>query len=322
MKKLLLLLILFLSLTVFLALISGQYPHWGFTSLETLKKDEMALRLFLHLRLPRVITAVVTGMVLGGTGYIFQMIFSNPLVEPGILGVSGGGAFGAALSMLVFGGSAAAVQTGAGLFALLGLVFSWALSRSFRYGTPVLRLILAGIAVSSLFSAGLGVIKILADPLSQLPEIVFWLLGGLWGITSEDMNLLFIITIPLLCILWLLRWRVTLLSLGDVTSHTLGVSVRLERIGILILSAGAVASVIALTGLIGWVGLIIPHIARRLTRNSPSEAFTASLLTGGIFLLLCDSVSRLSPWGEIPLGVLTSLAGALIFSVIMVKRRG
>ncbi len=151
----------------------GRYPTPGFMSLERLTSDEMPRSLVFNLRLPRLLTAVLLGMSLSAAGAVFQMIFGNPLVEPGFLGVSQGASIGAAFSIIYLSHSALAVQISAALCAFLGLGLSYMLARRVRYGGWVLRLVLAGIAVSALFSAGVGVLKYVADPLSQLPEITF-----------------------------------------------------------------------------------------------------------------------------------------------------
>ena len=167
-----------LLVVVFLvSVFMGRYPGPGLMTLDRLSSDELARSLVFNLRLPRLLTAVLLGMSLSAAGVIFQMIFGNPLVEPGFLGVSQGASFGAAFSIIFLTHSAWAVQSSAALFAFMGLGLSYFIARRVRFGGWVLRLVLAGIAVSALFSAGLGVLKYVADPLSQLPEITFWLLG-------------------------------------------------------------------------------------------------------------------------------------------------
>ena len=172
-----------LLLVLILSVFVGRYPGPYWMSPATLWQDDMAQNLVFSLRLPRILTACLLGMTLAACGTILQMIFRNPLVEPGLLGVSQGAAFGAALSIIVLGASALLMQGMATAFACLGLAASAFLARRVRYGGSILRLILAGIAVSALFSAGVGLLKYLADPLTELPELVFWMLGGLWGVT-------------------------------------------------------------------------------------------------------------------------------------------
>ncbi|HEX7555514.1 MAG TPA: iron ABC transporter permease, partial [Leptolinea sp.] len=180
-----------LLLAAVFSLLIGRYPTVQISSPAAIAGDELATKLVLNLRFPRILTAILLGMSLSAAGLVFQMIFGNPLVEPGFLGVSQGASFGAALAIIVLGSSAWMVQTSATVFAIAGLAFSYFLAHRLRYGGWVLRLILAGIAVSALFSSGVGLLKYMADPLSQLPEITFWLLGGLASITwSQFLSIL------------------------------------------------------------------------------------------------------------------------------------
>jgi iron complex transport system permease protein len=280
----------------------------------------MARNLVLNLRLPRVLTACLLGMTLAACGSVLQMIFRNPLVEPGLLGVSQGAAFGAALSIIFLGGSALLMEGVATLFACLGLAFSYLLARRLRYGGWILRLILSGIAVSALFSSGVGLLKYLADPLTQLPEIVFWMLGGLWGVTWSD---LFYLLLPVsvgLVVVTLMRWRLNLLSLDDDTGFSLGASPGRERTVVLVAAVAATAAVVAVAGVVGWIGLLIPHVARRLTGADAQRALPASILLGGIFALVCDNLARTLLPGEIPLGILASFFGALLFMGMMLSK--
>jgi len=280
---------------------------------DRLSSDEIAWRLVVTLRLPRLITAILLGMTLSAAGTVFQLLFSNPLVEPGFLGVSQGAAFGAALSIVFLGGSALLTQSAAVIFALAGLGFSYLLAHRLRYGGWILRLVLAGIAVSALFSAGLGLLKYLADPLRQLPEITFWLLGGLASLTwGRLLSLLPAVVVGLLVII-LYRWRLNLLALSEETAFSLGAAPGRERWLLIFAAVLPTAALIAISGMVGWVGLIMPHIARRLFGAETRFSLPAAMLLGGLFTLLCDDLARTLLAGEIPLGILTSLFGALIF---------
>jgi iron complex transport system permease protein len=298
----------------------GRYPAPGLMSLERLAGDRLAQSLVFNLRLPRLLAAVLLGMSLAAAGAIFQMIFGNPLVEPGFLGVSQGASFGAAFSIIFLTHSAWAVQTSAALFAFLGLGLSYLIARRVRYGGWVLRLVLAGIAVSALFSSALGVLKYVADPLSQLPEITFWLLGGLWSLTwPQFLSILPAVTIGLL-VVYRMRWRINLLSLNDETAFSLGAAPGRERTLLLVAAVIATSAVISVAGMVSWVGLIIPHIARRLFGADARYVLPASLLIGASFTVLCDDLARVLFPGEIPLGILTSLIGAAIFVGLMVRQ--
>ena len=315
-RTILLLAIALLAIFGFSALV-GRYPAPGLLHISQLAGDELARRLLLNLRLPRLLTALLLGMTLSAAGMVFQLLFSNPLVEPGFLGVSQGAAFGAAFAIIFLGGSALVTQTSASIFALAGLGISYLLAHRLRYGGWIMRLILAGIAVSALFSAGLGLLKYLADPLTQLPEITFWLLGGLASLTwNKLLSVLPLILISLL-IIYIFRWRLNLLALNEQTSFSLGVNTGRERWALIFAAVLPTAALISISGMVGWVGLIIPHIARRLFRTDTRFSLPATMLLGGIFTMLCDDLARALFAGEIPLGILTSLFGALIFLALM-----
>lgn len=316
-KRSLLFLVLVLAAVFMLSTLLGRYPASGFLPFEHLIQDELAQRLVFNLRLPRLLTALLLGMTLSAAGVVFQLLFSNPLVEPGFLGVSQGAAFGAAFSIVFLGGSAIITQTSASFFALAGLGFSYLLAHRLRYGGWILRLVLAGIAVSALFSAGLGLLKYLADPLTQLPEITFWLLGGLASITWSKLLGILPVVLAGLAFVFLYRWRLNLLALNEQTSFSLGIAPGRERWLLIFAAVLPTAALISVSGMVGWVGLIIPHIARRLFRADSRFSLPAAMLLGGIFTMFCDDLARILIAGEIPLGILTSLFGALIFLALM-----
>lgn len=303
------------------SLFVGRYPAPYWTPPSLLESDELARRLILSLRLPRLLAAMMLGASLAAAGMAFQMVFRNPLVEPGLLGVSQGAAFGAALSILALGASPLVIELSAAAFALLGLTLSFVLARHIRYGGWVLRLILAGLAVSALFAAGVGVLKYLADPLSELPEITFWLLGGLWSVTWRDTLFLAPPVVLGLAVLLGLRWRLNLLTLSEETAASLGTRVNLERSLVLVGAVSAVAAATAVGGVVGWVGLLVPHMARRLFGADARHGLPAAVLMGAGFVLLCDNLARALVAGEIPLGILTSFFGAAGFAVLMMRTR-
>jgi iron complex transport system permease protein len=303
-----------------LSLFVGRYPGLMFLSPERLAGDELAQRLVLNLRLPRLLTAVMLGMSLAAAGSVFQMLFGNPLVEPGFLGVSQGAAFGAALSIVLLSNAAWLVQAMAALFAFLGLGFSYLLARRARFGGWVLRLVLAGIAVSALFSAAVGVLKYMADPLRQLPELTFWLLGALSSITWPQARSIMPVVLIALVVIYRMRWRLNLLSLDDATAFSLGVAPGRERALLLTAAVAATAAVVSVSGMVGWLGLIVPHLARRWFGADARHALPSAMLMGGLFAVVCDDLARTLLAGEIPLGILTSLFGALFFVAMMATR--
>ncbi|MCS7056119.1 MAG: iron ABC transporter permease [Thermoflexales bacterium] len=299
----------------------GRYPAPGLIAPSQLGEDELAARLVLNLRLPRLLAALLLGMALSAAGMVFQLLFSNPLVEPGFLGVSQGAAFGAAFAIIYFGGGALLTQTSAAAFALAGLGFSYLLARRLRFGGWVLRLVLAGIAVSALFSAGVGLLKYIADPLTQLPEITFWLLGSLASITwPKLLSVLPGVAVGLFVML-LFRWRLNVLSLKEETAFSLGAAPQRERMLLILAAVVPTAALISISGMVGWIGLIVPHIARRLFDADTRFGLPATMLLGGIFAMLCDDAARTLLAGEIPLGILTSLLGALIFLGLMMAQQ-
>ncbi len=311
----------FILLFVFvLALFSGRYPHPGIMNPKILFTDPLAWKLVFYLRLPRLLTSLFLGVSLAGAGMVFQMIFANPLVEPGFLGVSQGAAFGAAFAIIFLGSSAWLIQSSAAFFAIAGLGFSYYIAKRVNYGGWVLRLILAGIAVSALFSAGVGIMKYAADPMSQLPEITFWLLGGLWSITWREFFTVLPVSVISTVILLLMRWRLNILSLDDETAFSLGISPGSARLIFLISATAATAAVISVSGIVNWVGLIIPHIARKLFRSDTRQSLPAAMLLGGIFTIFCDTLARSVFAGEIPLGIFTSLFGAGAFIILLLNR--
>lgn len=305
---------------VLASLLLGRYPRAGWTDPRLLWTDNAAWRVFSAVRAPRVLAALMLGSALGGAGATLQMLFRNPLVEPGFLGVSQGAALGAGLAILCFGGGALAVQACAAGLAMAGLAASWLLARRLRYGGWTLRLLLAGIAVGAVFSAGLGLLKAVADPLKQLPDLTFWLMGGLGGANWPAVARFFPSWAVAMAVMVLMRWRVGLLSLGDDTAHSLGVAVAAERLLLMLAAAAAVASVTAVAGIVGWVGLLVPHLARRLAGADTRQSLPLAMLLGASFALVCDDAARALAATEIPLGILTSLAGTALFLHWMCRR--
>jgi len=303
-----------------ISLFIGRYPKPLLMPLSVLLHDQLGQNLVYNLRLPRLITSALLGMSLATAGGVMQMLFRNPLVEPGFLGVTQGAGFGAALSILFLTTAPLVVELSAAGFAIIGLLLSYFIARRIRFGGWVLRLVLSGIAVSAIFSAGLGILKYMADPTSQLPEIVFWLLGGLWSVTWTDLWYILPVVVIGLVIIYLMRWRLNLLSLSDETAFSLGVAVGRERTLLLAASVAVTAVVVSVAGIVGWIGLIIPHIARRIAGANAAAFIPVSMSLGAVFGIICDDLARVLTTGEIPLGIITSLIGAVIFLVMMTSQ--
>lgn len=318
-KRWLILIGVCLLLTLLFSAFIGRYPSPYWMPPWRLLHDNIAQQLVINLRLPRLMVALLLGASLSACGTVMQMIFRNPLVEPGFLGVSQGAAFGAALSILFFSRATFTIEIIATFFGMLGLFFSYYFSRRIHFGGWILRLVLAGIAVSALFSAGIGVLKYLADPLTELPDITFWMLGGLWSVTWRDLLYVLPLVLPGLVIAYLMRWRLNLLSLDDETAFSLGSTPSRERTLLLTAVVSATAAITSISGIVGWIGLIIPHISRRIFGVNGQYSLPGSMILGAIFSILCDNIARSLIAGEIPLGILSSFFGALLFLFLMMR---
>lgn len=273
--------------------------------------------LLMNHRLPRVILACMVGCSLSAAGASYQGVFQNPMAAPDILGASSGAALGAALAILLdLGGGMIIAFAFAGSLLTVGLVVY---TGSRTRGKRSLGLILAGIMIGSLVSSGTSFVKLVADPADQLPAITYWLMGSLNGTTPEDV--LFAL-VPMgigLGGLFVLRWRINLLTLGDEEAQTMGINARRMRILVIFCATLVTATAVSVSGVIGWVGLVIPHLTRRLVGNNYRYLMPASMLTGAIFLLLVDDLSRNLFATEIPIGILTALIGAPFFIFLMAK---
>ena len=314
------LLLALLPCLALLAVSLGRYPAAGFAPLRDLPHDPMLRAIVLDVRLPRVLLALLSGAMLAGAGFVFQMVFANPLVEPGFLGVSQGAALGASAVIVAWGWTPVGVQSAAAAGAILGLLATCLLARRFRFGGWILRLVLAGMAVSAVLGAALAFVKLVAEPTRDLQDITFWMMGGLWNASFPALASVAPPALAALAILYGMRWRLNLLSLADRTAHSVGLSPRRDKTLLLVAAAVGTASVISVCGLVGWVGLLVPHLARALFGADARRALPASILLGAALVLLCDTAARTLLPGEIPLGLLTSLLGAAGFCV-MVSRR-
>jgi iron complex transport system permease protein len=273
----------------------------------------------MDVRLPRIGAALLVGAGLSLSGACYQGVFRNPLVSPFILGVSAGAGFGAALAIL-FIPQVAAVSLSAFAFGILAVALCFVLSRSYT-AAPTLVLILSGIIVGALFSALLSLLKYVGDPESKLPVIEFWLLGSLSSISRRDLSVLLGVFIPCSTTLWLLRWRINLLALGDDEARALGVSPTRLRAVLIIASTLLAASTVAAAGIIGWVGLVVPHAARILVGADFRRVLPTSAALGACYLMLVDDLARTITQAELPIGVLTALVGAPVFAILLRRAR-
>lgn len=277
---------------------------------------------FFTIRAPRVIAALIVGAALAGAGCAFQGIFKNPMVSPDLLGASAGACFGAALGILLSFGSVG-IEIAAFVTGVIAVSASYLLSSAIgRRMGGVLVLVLSGLVVGNLFQAFTSAVKFLADPNSQLPEITFWLMGGLSAVRESDLAGL-VAAFVVGCVgLMALRWRLNVMALGDEEAASLGVDVRRTRLIVIGLATLLTASSVAVAGMVGWVGLIVPHMARFLVGPDHRSLVPASTLLGGTFLLLVDDVCRSIYTTEIPLSILTAILGAPLFVYLICKQRG
>lgn len=273
-------------------------------------------------RLPRLVAAVLVGSALAAAGATYQGMFRNPLVSPDILGVSAGAGLGAALgiflSLPVIG-----IQLLAFTFGLGTVFLVYVVSQAVRGHDPVLVLVLAGVVMGALAGACVSLLKVLADPYDQLPAITFWLLGSLASINLYDTAAALPLMVIGLVPLYLLRWRMNLMSLGDEEASALGVDVVKMRITFVCAATLITAAAVSISGIIGWVGLMIPHVARMLVGPGFSRLLPTAMMLGAGYLLLVDDLARTIAAIEVPLGILTAFLGAPFFIwLLATTRRG
>jgi iron complex transport system permease protein len=276
----------------------------------------------LQIRLPRLLACLLVGSGLALAGSSYQGLFNNPMVSPDILGASAGAGFGAAVGILL-GFDFIAIQALSFAGGLVAVLLAWVLAAGLcRRGDPVLMLVLVGILIGSMFTALISLTKYIADPYNKLPVITFWLLGSFASITPKDVRLAGI-PIVLGCIpLLLLRWRLNVLCMGEQEARTLGVNTGALRFSVIVCATLITAATVSMCGMVGWIGLVIPHLARLVVGPNHKILLPAAALMGGGFLLLVDDVARTAGSLEIPVGVLTALIGAPFFLFLLMRERG
>ena len=291
-------------------LLSGVLP------LEQTWTDNMAIAV-LNVRLPRILLACLVGCGLSAAGTGYQTVFQNPMAAPDILGASSGACFGAALAILT-GQSAVMITVFAFLASLLSVALVYLVGNHTR-GNRVVNLLLAGIMVGSLFSACTSYIKLVADPTNQLPQITYWLMGSLSGTRMGTVKFAAVCMAVGLVPLLLLRWRMNLLTLSPDEARAMGVHTDRLRLAVILSSTVLTAAAVSVSGMIGWVGLVIPHLSRRIVGSDCRRLMPMSCLFGAAFLLLVDNMARCLTATEIPIGILTAFVGAPFFIYLMVK---
>lgn len=310
-KNLIVIILLVVALLILVAvsMILGRY------SLQM--NDARNYTVLVNIRLPRILLAIMVGCSLSTAGCVFQNVFHNPMAAPDILGASSGACFGAALAILL-GCSKTGITLIAFAFSMLTIAVVYIIGNR-TAGNQTVSLLLAGIMVGSLFSAGTSYVKLVADPNNQLPAITYWLMGSLANSTLSDV---FKALIPMgigWVAIFLLRWRINLLTLSEDEAFSMGVNIRLLRLICVILASLLTAASISVSGMIGWIGLVIPHLSRKLVGDNAKILIPVTMLMGGTFLLLVDDLARNLLSTEIPIGILTAFIGAPFFITLMMK---
>jgi len=273
-----------------------------------------------NVRGPRVLAAALVGAALGAAGAAYQAMFRNPLVSPDILGVSSGCGLGASVAILL-GLPVALISGAAFIGGLAAVAVVMLVARRVGEHDPVLVLVLAGVAVGALLGAGISLVKLLADPSVQLPAITFWLLGGLNAVTRSDLGFAWpwLAAGTLLLVLW--RWRINLLSLPDDEAAALGVRVGRLRAGVVVGATLVTAAAVSMSGIVGWVGLVVPHVARLIAGPEFSRLLPLAMALGAGFVVAADTLARTLAAIELPLSVLTAAVGAPFFLWLLGRRR-
>lgn len=270
-----------------------------------------------NVRLPRVVAAALVGAALSTAGCAYQGMFRNPMVSPDLLGASTGAGFGAALGILL-GLGYGMTTTLSFAFGLLAVILAYLISRVSKI-QPTLAMVLAGVMISSLFTSGTSFIKLVADTTDQLPAITYWLMGSLTSVRGRDVRFAALPILLGLIPLLLLRWRINLLTLSEAEARSMGVDTRRLRLLVIFCATLMTAASVSISGMIGWVGLVIPHFCRMIFGYDYRRLLPASALLGGAFLMLVDDLARTIATSEIPLGILTSFVGAPVFLYLILS---
>lgn len=279
--------------------------------------DELKYNVVMQVRMPRILLSMIVGAGLACSGVSYQCLFGNPLVSPDILGVSAGAGFGASLAILAAAGTVT-IQSYALGFGLLAVGIVLIVSRV-RKKTEIFMLVLSGVIVSSLFEAFISIIKYIADPQDQLPAITVWLMGSLASASYKDVSVASFVILPCILILFTLRWKMNLLSLNEDEAKSLGVKVDKMRVIIIVVSTLMTAVSVSLCGIIGWIGLVIPHVGRFVVGNDHRDLIPSSILLGSTYLLIIDGIARTLSAAELPISILTAIIGAPFFAIMLRK---
>ncbi len=273
----------------------------------------------MNVRLPRILAAMLIGAALAAAGAGYQNLFRNPIVSPDILGVSAGAGFGASLAVMLNAG-AFGIQASAFIGGLVAVSLCFAIGQAINRHSLIV-LVLVGVVIAAFFQAMISVLKIVADPVDVLPVITFWLLGGLNKITPSDLPVAAAMIGASLVVLHALRWQVNVMGVGEEEARTLGVNVGLTRLMLVLTATLMTAAAVSISGIVGWVGLVVPHMARMLVGPSFERMLPVAIVAGALFVLLVDNFARAASAMELPLGIVTSVIGAPLFILLLLRSR-
>lgn len=323
-KSTILMLVILLFIVTILGIFAGRFyisPERVFfiiwDSIRGIESQEIESSILIELRFPRVCMNIIIGAGLAVAGTALQGIFQNPLVSPDIISVSSGSAFGAALGILLFGMNEVTIFCSM-IFGVIGVIITYIFSK-IRGESSTLSLILSGMVMSSLFGSLLSLIKYTADPYDKLPAITYWLMGSFSSSSYETLRISFLLIGIGIVILYKLRWRINILSLGDDEAKVLGINPKYSRVLIIMTVTLIVATCVTMTGVISWVGLLIPHVCRMIVGVDNTKLIPTSVIVGSIFMLIIDGIARTIISVEIPIGILSSLLGAPFFMLAFKK---
>jgi iron complex transport system permease protein len=281
--------------------------------------ERVAATIVLDVRLPRILAAIVVGAALAAAGAAYQNLFRNPIVAPDILGVSAGAGFGASTAIMLHLG-ALATQGLAFAGGLTAVVLCFSVGQAINRHSLIV-LILVGVVVAAFFQSLISILKIVADPVDVLPVITFWLLGGLNAVTAQSLPVPVALIGIGLAVLYAVRWQVNVMSLGAEEARALGIDTVRIRLLLVVAATLMTAAAVSLAGIIGWVGLVVPHMGRMLVGPSFDRLLPVTMALGGLFLLAVDDVSRSASSMELPLGITTSVVGAPLFLALLLRAR-
>jgi iron complex transport system permease protein len=305
----------------------GRYPLAPTQVLEVLWRgvfggpvDAAASAIVWQIRLPRIGVAALVGAALASAGAAFQQLFRNPLVAPDTLGVSSGAALGAVLGIML-GAGFVMIQLAAFAGGILAVVVVMLIAARLTAHEPLVTLILTGVVVASLLGAGISLTKFVADPYNELPAITFWLMGSFAAATSRELATIWLPEVAALAVLGALAWRINLLALSEDEARSLGVRTRWLRGIVIAVATLATAAAVAVSGIIGWVGLVVPHMARLIAGPEFTRLLPLSAVLGAIFMLVIDTAARSLLAVELPPGILTAVVGTPVFLLLLARTR-